>query len=193
MAFLSVLISGGGIAGTTLAHWLSAAGHHVTIVERAESAFLQWQPGRCPRSGRRHRTLHGNLAHTRCRGHRGRTVGVRGRRRRTGRHHSHSSHEEGPRTRSKSHVPTSPRHYSAPSKDRSRSAPETPSHRCVQMVQEWTSGSRRPRRPVRRRGGSRWRPLRHPDAGVRSRGAVLTPDGTVRRDSPHRHHRHQPS
>jgi 2-polyprenyl-6-methoxyphenol hydroxylase-like FAD-dependent oxidoreductase len=35
MASLRVLVSGGGIAGATLAYWLSAGGHHVTIVERA--------------------------------------------------------------------------------------------------------------------------------------------------------------
>jgi threonine dehydrogenase-like Zn-dependent dehydrogenase len=31
-----VLISGGGIAGATLAHWLTGGGHRVTIVERAD-------------------------------------------------------------------------------------------------------------------------------------------------------------
>jgi threonine dehydrogenase-like Zn-dependent dehydrogenase len=36
MASLRVLISGGGIAGATLAHWLTGGGHRVTIVERAD-------------------------------------------------------------------------------------------------------------------------------------------------------------
>ena len=31
----NILISGAGIAGPTLAYWLSAAGHDVTVVERA--------------------------------------------------------------------------------------------------------------------------------------------------------------
>ncbi|MCK2217895.1 FAD-dependent monooxygenase [Actinomadura sp. ATCC 31491] len=37
MRGLNVLISGGGIAGPALAHWLTRDGNHVTIVERAPS------------------------------------------------------------------------------------------------------------------------------------------------------------
>ena len=61
----NILISGAGIAGPTLAFWLSRAGHVVTIVERASDLRMgdrrstcaepvgQWWSGwaRCHRQG----------------------------------------------------------------------------------------------------------------------------------------------
>ena len=44
MASLRVLISGGGIAGATLAYWLTAGGHRVTIVERADQPSSSGSP-----------------------------------------------------------------------------------------------------------------------------------------------------
>lgn len=44
MASLRVLISGGGIAGATLAYWLTAGGHRVTIVESADRVRSSGSP-----------------------------------------------------------------------------------------------------------------------------------------------------
>ncbi|GAA1964121.1 FAD-dependent monooxygenase [Microbacterium deminutum] len=44
MACLRVLISGGGIAGATLAYWLAAGGHRVTIVESADRVRSSGSP-----------------------------------------------------------------------------------------------------------------------------------------------------
>jgi 2-polyprenyl-6-methoxyphenol hydroxylase-like FAD-dependent oxidoreductase len=44
MERLEVLISGAGIAGCTLAYWLTRTGHSVTVVERSSSLRSSGSP-----------------------------------------------------------------------------------------------------------------------------------------------------